>query len=117
MKQENIIILSTLMIFGLNGCAIDSTLSPSQNTELNVVSESQSHKEGYMQEHLDRWLKNEWEPTVKSVDKKYKKKKQKNKSFSIQEYVDKAILYHKKHPLDENASYYNKLNHLPVIGK
>ena len=117
MKQKNIIILSTLMIFSLNGCSNGSLSSPSQNPQLNNISGYKVQKRGYLQEHLDKWFRDEWDPTVKKVDETYKKNKQVNNRFTLQEYVDKAVLYHKKHPLDENASYYNKLNHLPVIGK
>ena len=77
-----------------------------------------------MQKSLDKWLKDEWEPTVnkdKEIQKKYPKTEKESvktseRSFTLQEFVDKAVVYRKKTP-DSNNSHVKKVESLPVIGK
>ena len=115
MKQKNIIILSTLVIFSISGCATYAQSPQSKSTKHNVISEKiASKKKGYLQKHLDNWLKNEWEPTIKKVTKVTNGKED---SFTLQKYVDKAEVYAKEHPLNEENAHYKKLESLPVIGK
>jgi len=80
-----------------------------------------------MQKSLDSWLKTAWTPTVekdakvqqkymKPVDsKKYEEDKQ--RGFTLQEYVDKAGAYMKARPNDYNTSHAHKMESMPVIGK
>ena len=89
-----------------------------------------------MQKSLDTWFKKDWEPTLskdKDIQKKYMEKtktsykktdgkkeeyiEKKDKSFTLQEYVDKAAVYNKAHPNDYNNSNVKKMESLPVIGK
>jgi hypothetical protein len=136
MKQ---LITTTLTISAfilLSGCATDAPVAPSQNSDLNKISNSHgTEKPGLMQKSLNSWLKNEWTPTVnkdKKVQKKYLKKvdaeetnndtqekyvEDKERNFTLQEYVDKASVYMKAHPSVENASNVKKLESMPVIGK
>jgi len=138
MKQLITTSLITFAFILLNGCATDALVTPSQNGDLNKVSNSNGKaKSGLMQKSLDNWLKNEWTPTVnkdKKVQNKYMKKvdiKRKNSSndtekkyvedkernFRLQEYVDKATAYSKAHPSDDKDSNVKKLESMPVIGK
>jgi hypothetical protein len=41
----------------------------------------------------------------------------KNRDFTLQEYVDKAAVYQKSHPADYKNSNVKKLESMPVIGK
>ncbi|MEJ2414079.1 MAG: hypothetical protein P8Y22_02200, partial [Sulfurimonas sp.] len=88
---------------------------------------------------LDGWLKDDWTPSVEKdpeIQKKYMKKKvvvkkgenntteekaeyteDNNRSFTLQEYVDKAVAYQKTKPNDYNNSNVKKLESMPVIGK
>ena len=142
MKQLIIISNSLLLAFVLSNCGSSSAkVTPSQNTALNSISNSNAgtKKEGAMQKSLDSWLKNDWEPTVskdKEIQKKYMQEKKeaksktsakenqkshfvdkKDKNFTLQEYVDKASAYMRAKPNDYNSSHVKKVESLPVIGK
>ena len=138
MKQLITTTLTLSAFILLSGCATDAPVAPSQNSDLNKISNSGGKaKPGIMQKSLDSWLKNEWTPTVnkdKNIQKKYLKKEDgstkadnnnteekyvedKDRNFTLQEYVDKADAYMKAHPSDENNSNVKKLQSMPVIGK
>ncbi|MFT7861116.1 MAG: hypothetical protein ABXS93_09330 [Sulfurimonas sp.] len=141
MKQKvNITIISFITLVSLSGCTSNGGVTPTQNNELNSVSPTSSNKKaGLMQNSLDNWLKNDWEPTVEqdpTIQKKYMKeeavevKEQNNtakqevkytekedKPFTLQEYVDKAAAYQKAKPNDYNNSNVKKMESLPAIGK
>jgi len=142
MKQLIIISNLLLLAFVLSNCSSSSAkVTPSQNTALNSISNSNAgtKKEGAMQKSLDSWLKNDWEPTVskdKEIQKKYMQEKKeaksktsakenqkshfvdkKDKNFTLQEYVDKASAYMRAKPNDYNSSHVKKVESLPVIGK
>ena len=138
MKQLTITTLAISAFILLSGCATEAPVAPSQNSDLNKISNSGGKaKPGIMQKSLDSWLKNEWTPTVnkdKNIQKKYLKKEDgstkadnnnteekyvedKDRNFTLQEYVDKADAYMKAHPSDENSSNVKKLQNMPVIGK
>jgi len=72
-----------------------------------------NNEKGYLQSHLDDWLKNDWEPTVAVKESEANN----SKGFKLQDYVDKAAIYMKAHPSDENNSNVKKMETLPVIGK
>jgi len=139
MKQLITTTLTATALFLLSGCATDAPVAPSQNSDLNKISNSHgTEKAGLMQKSLDNWLKNEWTPTVnkdKKIQKKYLKKEEakattntgndteekyvedEERNFTLQEYVDKASVYMKAHPSDEKDSNVKKLESMPVIGK
>ncbi len=121
-----------------SGCATKAPAAPSQNSDLNKISNSNGKaKSGFIQKNLDNWLKNEWTPTInkdKKVQNKYMKKvaikrenssndtekkyvEDKERNFTLQEYVDKAAAYSKAHPSDGKDSNVKKLESMPVIGK
>ena len=128
-----------ITLLSLFGCS-SSSVSPSQNESLNHITPSgKQQKASYMQHSLDNWLKDEWEPTVQkdeTIRQKYMKKKvietndanlskkqevvyeeDKEKGFTLQEYVDKAAAYQKAHPSDYEHSHAKEMESLPVIGK
>ena len=137
MKQLITTSLTASLLILLAGCANDAPVAPSQNSDLNKISNSGGKaKPGIMQKSLDGWLKDEWTPTVdkdKKVQKKYMKKttvqnnsnnnnevkyvEDKERDFTLQEYVDKASAYMKAHPSDDKESNVKKLQSMPVIGK
>ncbi|MEN4046157.1 hypothetical protein [Sulfurimonas sp. NWX367] len=138
MKQLITTSLTIPLFILLSGCATDAPVAPSQNSDLNKISNSNGKaKPGLIQKNLDSWLKNEWTPTVnedRKVQKKYMKKvdmnatntsndreekyvEDKERNFTLQEYVDKAAAYSKLHPSDEKDSHVKKLGNMPVIGK
>lgn len=52
----------------LVSCAKVDGANPSQNQALNAVSgKKESDKNGFMQQKLDRWLKEEWSPIVEGT--------------------------------------------------
>jgi hypothetical protein len=137
MKQLITTSLTTSLFILLSGCVSDAPVAPSQNSDLNKISNSGGkEKPGLMQKSLNSWLKNEWTPTVnkdKKIQKKYLKKENvkgsrnnnseekyvedKERNFTLQEYVDKASVYMKAHPSDDKESNVKKLENMPVIGK
>jgi len=138
MKQLITTTLTASLFILLSGCATDAPVAPSQNSDLNKISNSNGkEKSGLMQKSLDNWLKNEWTPTVnkdKKIQKKYLKKEDgsieevsntteekyvedKERNFTLQEYVDKTSVYMKAHPSDDKDSNVKKLQSMPVIGK
>ncbi|QOP42953.1 hypothetical protein FJR45_02895 [Sulfurimonas sediminis] len=137
MKQLITTMLVLFSLIVLNGCVNSALTVPSQNSDLNKISNSNGKvKPGLMQKNLDNWLKNEWAPTVnedKKVQKKYMKKvdtqgtntsndteekyvEDKERNFTLQEYVDKAAAYSKAHPNEGKDSHVKKLESMPVIG-
>jgi len=102
MKQFTQLTLTLITLF-TTAC---STPTPTNS------SQTDDKKSGFLQRHLDNWLKDDWEPAVKE-----KEKKENSKRFRLQDYVDKAALYMKAHPNDYNNSNVKKLDALPVIGK
>ena len=121
MKQlisQTHLILSFLF---LSGCTTNATVAPSQNKALNSVSNSnaQTKKSYWMQNQLDSFLQKKWNPTMKEdkeIQKKYGEKKEQEKTFTLQEFVDKQAAYEKTHPIDESSSNVKKLENMPVIG-
>jgi len=95
-------LIGTFIVLSLSSCSTPSA-QPNKKTQ-----------KGWMQEHLDAWLKQDWEPTTREVSKKYDKNK-KSDSFTLQKFVDKAVAYSHAHP-DMNNSHIKKLNKLPAIG-
>jgi len=119
-------LLIVTLLFILQGCRSQNSLSPSQNTTLNKVTKSTEakQKEGWMQKHLDDWLKNKWEKNTASFEENaLNKKPQQEQNLSnskkrgwLQYYVDK-ISYYNKHTKKSNSSHAKKLEKMPVIGK
>ena len=101
MKQLIQLILTFITIF-MTACSTSQPTQSSHNSDTN---------KGFLQKNLDNWLENDWEPTVKDVDKNSSKR------FKLQDYVDKAALYMKAHPSDDNNSNVKRMEALPVIGK
>jgi len=138
MKQLIKTTLTASLFILLSGCAAGVPVAPSQNSDLNKISNSNGkEKPGAMQKSLDSWLKNEWTPTVnkdKKIQKKYLKKadgsiqeinntteekyvEKEDRNFTLQEYVDKTEAYLKAKPSDDKDSNVKKLQSMPVIGK
>ena len=139
MKHLYIKFFSLFIISLLIGCTSKPSVSPSQNSALsNITNSNKTEKNGYMQKSLDSWLKNDWEPTLQAEEKhsqKVQKKrdvviqeekiapiKEKNstkddESFTLQKYVDKASIYMKAKKTDEKSAHYKQIESLPAIGK
>ena len=123
----------SLSLLMFTACHPEEEIQPSQNQVLNSISKSSAKTDkGSMQNTLDNWLAQEWTPTIsqnKDIQKKYMKKvidektgkeklvEDKNRNFTLQEFVDKRVAYNKVHPTDENGSNVHKLEQMPVIGK
>lgn len=124
--MKTVIFTSTLL---LN--ALLYAQAPSQNPQLNAISPSgTAKKEGLMQNSLDSWLENDWEPTQEKLDKKEKAHSsasakplehnatQEEDPFKMQTYVDKWKRYNKeKENEPKSPSHVEKINALPAIGK
>ena len=151
------LLLTIPMVFMFNACSTVDGASPSQNKAVNMVSGKKAKKPGAMQNALDNWLKDEWNPAtsdsakptsqtkVKVVEqedgsaklievesgvvlkemtkeevireKEIKSKYQeKDRHFTLQEYVDKMAIYNNSHLTDDTNSHNKMMNSLPVIG-
>ena len=141
--MKTLLIVTILLIF--SGCASQNEPTPSQNKALNSVSKStaQTRQKGWMQEHLDSWLHNDWEKNTEGFEKSDTQKPTSNKtnatvkehtvvirennttaesskkeddSFTLQHYVDK-IKYYNEHKKSSGPSHVEELEKMPVIGK
>jgi len=134
MKHLYTAITSSTLVLLLASCGSSAPLAPSQNDALNKISNSKGkEKSSYMQQGLDSWLEEEWKPIVEQnveiqdkymqkvestksqVEEKYVEKK--NKTFTLQEYADKANAYNKREKKKLEESHAEKLKEMPVIGK
>jgi hypothetical protein len=125
--MKTIIFISTMLLNALL-CA----QTPSQNPQLNAISPSGTSKksEGFMQNSLDTWLQNDWEPTQEKLDSEEKvlstsiekplelNATQEESPFKLQTYVDKWKRYNKeREKAPKSPSHVEKINALPAIGK
>jgi len=141
MKNITKLTLTISTVILLSACGGSTTPTPTKNSALSSVSPTAATKEGsFMQHGLDSWLQEDWTPTVEkdpTIRKKYMKaEKQKSVSksntlkdkeinyiedkerdFTLQEYVDKAGAYIKAHENDHTESNVKKMESMPVIGK
>ena len=148
MKTITYIALPFITLFILSACKSSGEPTPTQNSALNTISPSNTTKKsGAMQNSLDSWLHNDWTPNVakdQKIQQKYMKKKSNNptkaetkkeeklietknkteytedkeRNFTLQEYVDKASVYIKAHEGDKKTpSHKEKMDQMPVIGK
>lgn len=79
---------------------------------------------GAMQQSLDSWLEEEWNPTFENDAEQAKKEEAAKKHFTLQHYYDKRIKYLESEEEKQKASgkpkepaHYEKMESLPVIGK
>ena len=99
--------------------------APSQNSALKDISPSGTEKKSNsaMQNSLDNWLKEDWEPTQKKIEAEEKVshvegKENNDSNFKLQTYVNKWEKYNKKKAKEpKKASHAEMLNTLRVIGK
>lgn len=87
------------------------TACSTQSLQKSSHKSDKKPNKGYLQKNLDEWFEKEWDPAV------VEKEKDTQKRFKLQDYVDKASLYIKSQPCDENSSNVKRLEKLPVIGK
>jgi len=62
------IIMTILAVTIFSACSKVDGANPSQNEALNSIAGKKEKKSGYMQQALDNWLKNEWEPVVAGTE-------------------------------------------------
>ena len=151
------LLLTIPMVFMFNACSTVDGASPSQNEAVNKVSGKTAKKPGAMQQALDKWLKEEWNPatsdsaeptaetnvklvekedgsaklvdvksgeTLKEISKEEvvhqkevkEKYQDKDRHFTLQEYVDKMAVYSSSHVTDDTDSHNKMMDSLPVIG-
>ncbi len=60
--------MTILAVTLFSACSKVDGANPSQNEALNSVAGKKEKKSGYMQQALDNWLKNEWEPVVAGTE-------------------------------------------------
>jgi hypothetical protein len=97
----------------------DEMVAPSQNSELNRVSPMPvaTSEGGVMQKNIDKWTEEEWTPTVEKNATIKAMNEDKDRPFTLQEYVDKASVYLENKPKSGKPSHAEELEKLPVIGK
>lgn len=102
----------------LVGCVTSPKVAPSQNSALNSISKSNASKKQsyFMQKEMDEFIDGKWKETVledKEIKEKYEDKE--DKTFTLQEFVDKAEVYNKNKPTGDSKSNVSKLESMPVI--
>jgi len=136
MKHFYPTLISTFTLVLLTACAQSNPTAPSQNSALNSISPTKEKTDGWMQNSLDSWLKDDWEPKVsndKKIQEKYMETKiirdangssekvefveKDDKGFTLQEYVDKIKAYvDSKKDDKKEESHADKMKSMPVIG-
>ncbi len=117
MNKLILLSITTLSILSLTSCNSSNGVSPSQNKAVNGVTQATTYKEdGAMQQSLDNWLNKEWTPTVEKDETIKKINQDKSRNFTLQEYVDKAVVYSKEDNSSTEKSHSEEMNSLPVIG-
>ncbi len=93
--------------------------SPTDNQALNSISPSKTatSQDGTMQKGLDSWTKEEWRPAIEQNETIKAQERDKERPFTLQEYVDKAGVYIENKPEKSGPSHAEKVESLPVIGK
>ena len=118
MKKIIIIISTNLILLSFTACNSHKGVNPSQNSALNSVSASKKSKEnGTMQKNLDHWIKNDWDKITQEDEKIKQRDENKSRDFRLQDYVEKAMVYHKNKKKSHVESHVEKVNKLPIIGK
>lgn len=86
--------------------------------------EKQRGQKGAMQESLDSWLEEEWNPAFEGDANQSAKDEEAKEHFKLQHYVDKSAKYLEKKEEEKKKSgkadepaHYEKLESMPVIGK
>ena len=103
--------------------AIGETAANYDNTHnaLQTISPTPTYvkgeREGLLQESYDDFVKKEWSPNVEESKEISEKYGDKERSFTLQEYVDKWNVYNEKHQSPEWESNVKKIDNMPVIGK
>ncbi|MBN2815829.1 MAG: hypothetical protein JXQ67_04050 [Campylobacterales bacterium] len=135
MKRFYPTFITTFTLVLLTACSQSKPDAPSENSALHSISPTKEKTDGWMQNGLDSWLKDDWEPTIskdEKVQEKYMEAKiitdtscssekvkfveRDDKGFTLQEYYDKAEAYFKAQERDYENSHVEKLNKMPVIG-
>lgn len=115
-KAKNYVITLGLLVM-LIGCGSKTETTPTKNQALIDITSTKKVKKDYaMQKALDNWLENEWTPTIEKNESIKKINDDKERAFTLQEYVEKISAYRGK-TNDINASHAKELRNIPVIGE
>lgn len=119
MKNSLTLFIALHFLLLFSGCSSLDGRNPSQNEALNAVSSSGSHKSkpGSMQQVLDNWIEKEWTPTIERNETIKNVNEDDSRDFTLQEFVDKAVFYHREKNSTSKESHTQKINDLPVIGR
>lgn len=112
----------------INDQTTNSALKKGPGTDIAWSSTYKQDKKtegkGAMQQSLDTWLEEEWNPTFENDPEQAKQEESANKHFTLQHYYDKRIKYLESEEEKQEASgkpkepaHYEKMESLPVIGK
>jgi len=96
----------------------NTPVNPSQNSALNTISPTQRNNDGngLLQKKADNFIENDWTPTVEKNSSIKATNEDKERPFTIQEYVDKAGVYLDAQPDSNKTSHKEKMDQLPGIG-
>lgn len=118
MNKYTQLTITTFSLLFFTSCSSSNEVSPSQNKALKSVTQATTAKEdGAMQKSLDSWLNKEWTPRVEKDATIKKVNEDKERNFTIQEYIDKAVVFSREDNSSTGKSHKEEMNSLPVIGK
>ena len=117
MNKYALLTITTFSLLFFTSCNSKDGLSPAQNKASKDVTQATSHKkDGAMQKSLDNWLNKEWTPTVEKDETVKKTNESKGRNFTLQEYVDKAVVFSRENNESKMESHKEEMNSLPVVG-
>lgn len=97
MYKLTLLTITTFSMLSLTSCSSSNGVSPFQKKALNDITQASAKKEdGAMQKSLDKWLNEEWTPTIEKDEAIKEINQDKGRNFTLQEYVDKIVVYRRE---------------------
>lgn len=120
LTHKTLLLLSASLILG---CTPADKNSPGAKIAWSSTDKQDEKMQGKgaLQQSLDEWMSEKWEPAFEGDVEQVEKDKAANEHFTIQHYVDKSKKYldkkeEEKEGKPQEPSHYEKIKSMPVIG-
>lgn len=115
-EKESVMDASHQAVIGASAANYDNTHNALQ-TISPTPTYNENKREGFLQATYNDFVEEEWSPNVEQNEEINEKYGEKDRSFTLQEYVDKWKVYTDTHVTPEWESHVKKVDDMPVIGK
>lgn len=134
MKLIHLINISIISLLLFQGCSSKKELQTNASIKTGVSSDiawstttkrdKKMQGQGALQKSLDKWLKEEWNPSFEGNVTESNNDSNASTDFTLQHYYDKSKIYLMKKEEEriksgeeKEPAHYEKIGSLPVIGK